>query len=616
MSIAGWAVLDQFMIQKGLGHYDWDELINGLIGYAQPDGSMGAMPVSTEDIGGAHMTGVEADAMWEAIYQGEASGLTQQDADIIYSGPHGPYGEEAFIAAKNKAIQAGAATINQAIEITNNKMMEKYNEALARGKPQAMPMQIDPAFDANGQLTPMWRNGVPGKMDKKNPFEAFQNGTVALRTVNRDQYGRSPESWARPYAEGLKEIRGGGSTREYIESHRLHPNSVYIDNEGHKAIRDMMHEYAARGQPLTTMEAFKQAWVQHPTLRNKMPHFGSAPLPLGDGNVIPVVNRHNFGIRNREAPPNAVEQDPAEAMVEAQAGVPAEDPLAHINYFLDNPELAQSKHGKNLLGSYDRDNRMKYGGGWSNKAQALALYNNIRAKAEEQGMTVPSIQELVDANPGGSFLERVMRGGHGILTGDAPPPAPLPQEQPPPQQPIQPIEEAPPVAPRPEPQPLPPANPVPPRQPAPPVPQREQPPPIPQLEAPQDLNANQVQMPPPQQSGEALQSDRRGIMYRIGEALGSGAASVANLFTREEIQNALETVQIDMALREDAIVKMLPHNQMDSTKGSDIAFMAGQIQRPSSDVVTILNSKGDWREMSKSMDVPLEVIQLVKVAFR
>ncbi len=165
---------------------------------------------------------------------------------------------------KIRAIQFGAATINQAIEITNNKMMEKYNEALARGKPQAMPMKIDPAFDENGKLTPMWRDGVPGKMDKKNPFEAFQNGTVALRTVNRDQYGRSPESWARPYAEGLKEIRGGGSTREYIESHRLHPNSVYIDNEGHKAIRDMMHEYASRGQPLTTMEAFKQAWVKHP----------------------------------------------------------------------------------------------------------------------------------------------------------------------------------------------------------------------------------------------------------------------------------------------------------------------------------------------------------------
>ncbi len=214
MSIGGWAVLDQFVIQKGLGHYDWDELINGLIGYAAPDGSMGAMPVSTEDIGGAHMTGVEADAMWEAIYQGEASGLSKEEADIIYSGPHGPYGEEAFIAAKNHAIQCGAATINQAIEITNNKMMEKYNEALARGKPQAMPMKIDPAFDANGQLTPMWRNGVAAKMDKKNPFEVMGDGTVQLRTINRDQYNRSPESWSRPYAEGLKEVRGGGDTSD------------------------------------------------------------------------------------------------------------------------------------------------------------------------------------------------------------------------------------------------------------------------------------------------------------------------------------------------------------------------------------------------------------------
>jgi hypothetical protein len=626
MSIGGWAVLDQFVIQKGLGHYDWDELINGLIGYAAPDGEMGAMPVSTEDIGGAHMTGVEADAMWEAIYQGESSGLSQQDADILYSGPNGPYGEAAFIAAKDKAVRAGAASINQAIELSNQKAQGKYEEAVMRGKPpkdDVMPLPL--AFTPDGQLTPEWRNGVAGKMNKKQPFQVMQDGTVQLRTINRDQYNRSPESWARPYHEGLKELRGGGNTREYIESHRLHPNSVYIDNEGHKAIRDMMHDYARRGTPLTTPEAFKQAWVEHPTLRNKMPHFGSAPIPRADGNLMPVVNRHNFGIRQRSPHPQVAEQDEAEAMVEAQNGVgqaaPA-DPLAHINYFLDDEELTTSKNGRNLLGSYNRDNRMKYGGGWSNKAQALALYNNIRAKAEKEGRTVPGIQELVDSNPGGSFLERVMRGGHGILTGDAPPQAPLPQEppqvQPQPAQPTisTPIEEEPPVAPRPAPAPIPPANPVPQRQPAAPVPQRNQNPPIPTRQAPQDLNANQVQSPPLQQSGEALQSDRRGIMDRIGQALGSGAASVANLFTREEIQDALESVQVDMALQDQTIIKMIPHISMDPSKGSDIAFMAGQTKRPASDVVAILNSKGDWREMSKSMDVPFEVIQLVKVAFR
>ena len=607
MSIAGWAVLDQFVIQKGLGHYDWDELINGLIGYAQPDGSMGAMPVSTEDIGGAHMTGVEADAMWEAIYQGEASGLTQQDADIIYAGPHGPYGEEAFIAAKNKAVQCGAATINQAIELSNQKQQSKYDEAVLRGKPPkdaVMPLPL--AFTPDGQLTPEWRNGVAGKMNKKQPFQVMQDGTVQLRTINRDQYNRSPESWARPYHEGLKELRGGGDTREYIESHRLHPNSVYIDNEGHKAILDMMHDYARRGQPLTTIEAFKQAWVQHPTLRNKMPHFGSAPLPLGDGNVMPVVNRHNFGIRGRNPHPQVAEQDPAEAMVEQQV-----DPNSYMEHF--HPDILQTKHGREMMPEGG------YGGIYSNfRAYAPRMRQNFLQHHGIDSDTAPSIEELILAGGhGGSKLTRYMRGLAGLV-GQEP-------AQPQQQQPIQPIEEAPPVAQRPPPQPQPPAppappiqpaNPVPQRQPAAPVPQRGQAPPIPPRQPPQDLNANQVQMPPPQQSGEALQSDRRGIMYRIGEALGSGAASVANLFTREEIQNALETVQVDMALQEEAIIKMMPHIQMDPSKSSDIAFMAGQIQRPSSDVVTILNSKGDWREMSKSMDVPLEVIQLVKVAFR
>ena len=80
-------------------------------------------------------------------------------------------------------------------------------------------------------------------------------------------------------------------------------------------------------------------------------------------------------------------------------------------------------------------------------------------------------------------------------------------------------------------------------------------------------------------------------MDRIGQALGSGAASVANLFTREEIQDALESVQVDMALQDQTIIKMIPHISMDPSKGSDIAFMAGQTKRPASDVVAILNSK-------------------------
>ena len=103
---------------------------------------------------------------------------------------------------------------------------------------------------------------------------------------------------------------------------------------------------------------------------------------------------------------------------------------------------------------------------------------------------------------------------------------------------------------------------------------------------------------------------------RVAEALGRGAGHAANIFTREEIENALESVQIDLAMQEDTIIKMKPHTPMSGDNAAHIAFVAGQVKRPSSDVVTILNSRGDWREMAKSMDIPIEIIQVVKVAFQ
>ena len=604
--IAGWAVLDQFIIQKGLGHFEWDDLINKLIGYGEPDGSFGAMPRGG-DIGGAHMTGVEADAMWEAIYQGPAGGLTQQDADIIFSGPNGPYGEQAFIAAKERAVQLGAKTINDAIGITNQKMMGKEQEKIAAGKPpKVASMPIPEAFvlqHGRYELTDEWRNGVAGKMDKNQPFQTTNDltGEYALRTMNRDQHNKSPESWARPYHEGLKELRGGGSTREYIESHRLHPNSVYIDNEGHKAIMDLMDTYAANGTPLTTPEAFKAAWVQDATLRNKMPHFGSAPIDVGGGQLQQVVNPHLYGIRGREAReshPQVADADPAEQMVDAQ-----QQPTNYMDSF--NPEIFQMKSGKNMLEGRQLDNAF---GTYGRQLRRQFIAHH---KLNEEG--VPTFEELVMGQHGKK--RNLMEGLHNALSGQPQPQIP-PQPQPQPQ--TQPVVSPPPepVAQRPPPAPQQPVIPVPQAQPAPPVPQAHQPPPIPIRQPPPDLNANQAQRLPPQQAGVAMPPQGRGIMDRIGEALGSGAAGIANLFTRQEIENALHTVQIDLALQNDTITKMIPHIPMDNHSIADISFMAGQVKRPASDVVTILNSRGDWREMSKSMDIPLEVIQLVKVAFR
>jgi len=102
---------------------------------------------------------------------------------------------------------------------------------------------------------------------------------------------------------------------------------------------------------------------------------------------------------------------------------------------------------------------------------------------------------------------------------------------------------------------------------------------------------------------------------RLAHLAGRGVGTAARLLTKEEIENALESVQYELALQDESIIKALPHTPMSSSSAADISLIAGQIQRPVSDVVAILNSRGDWREIAKSMDIPIDCIQLVKVTF-
>ena len=594
--ISGWRVLDQFTIEKGLGHFDFEELLQKLVGYADETGHLDVFPRPSEDIGGGDMTGVEADAMWEAIYQGQSSGLAPEDAALIFAGPNGPEGKQRYQMAVQKAIQCGAPTINKAIEISNQQMMQKWQEnpkSATGEEPQPMPIPVAFQEDLGRMvLTQDWRDGVAGAMDKKRPFENGLSGPK-LRTVNRDQHNKFSESWARPYHKGLKELRGSGSTREYIESHRVHPNTVYIDIEGKNAIFDMFDAAKQNGQPITDAEQLRALWAAHPILSKKMPHFGS-----------PMANPHNYGIRDRH--PHVAEPmgDVAEQQVDMQ-----QEPINYMDSF--PPEVFRMKSGKDMHEGRQLDNALR--------TYAPQVRRQFTAHHGLDDANVPSVEELFASGPH-KLKRNLLEGLHNSLTGQQPhapqpttPPVVTPLQGPVAQRQPPPIQQQPPPIQQPPPQPV---IPVPVDAQHQPVPQRQQAPPVPMRQPPQDLNANQAGATPPLQPGMAMPQQRRGIMDRIGEALGGGAAKVANLFTREEIANALETVQIDLALQNDTITKMIPHISMNNHNIADISFMAGQVKRPPSDVVAILNSRGDWREMSKSMDVPLEVIQLVKVAFR
>ena len=593
MTIAGWRVLDQFVIQKGMGHYDFNELLERLIGNMEDDGSLGDFPKAKMDIGGGHMTGVEADAAWEAIYQGL---ITPEEAALVHAGPQ-PGMEGEYRAALDKAITAGSATINQAIELTNTMKNQKHQEDLMAGKePKEAQWDIPPAFTTDmgkAVLSPAWRDGAWGPMDKGKHWILDQWNRPVLRVGNRDQQNKFPESWARPYQDGLKQIRGGGNTREYIESHRVHPNSVYINIEAKNHIYDLFDKLSKQGyRPHNiTPEILRHAWSQDETLSNHQPH-----------QHTPLQRIYNI----RDSAPFAQESvDNGEAMVE-QANQPEIDPMAHMESF--NEEIFLTPRGKNMWESgHLRDNQRRY---------APAMYRQFLEHHGIDPSTAPSMEELQGQGKHGK-LGNLMRGLHQLRMaqgqGQAPPADPVPEglpqgrvpnQAPPEQAIVQPPAQAPVVAPVPQQ--------APPNQ---PIPQQPQPQPIPQQAPPQRINP-QVSAQPP-----LVQPGWRGMTERIGELIGSGAGRVANWFNKEDIskqqiEDMLESVQCDLARQEEQITKMLPHTQLKKESATDIAFMAGQLERPSSDVVTILNSRGDWREMAKSMDVPIEIIQVVKVAFQ
>ena len=69
-----WAIIDActVRISKGMGMFDFDELINGLIANLGANG-LTNYPIAEQDIGGSHLVGVEADAVYEAIYNANPS---------------------------------------------------------------------------------------------------------------------------------------------------------------------------------------------------------------------------------------------------------------------------------------------------------------------------------------------------------------------------------------------------------------------------------------------------------------------------------------------------------------------------------------------------------------
>jgi hypothetical protein len=668
-----WSILDRCtIINKGLGFFDFDELINGLLGQIGPNGQLMGYPMAMGDITGDHLTGVEADAVYEAIYNADPSDpqhLSIQEAALIQAGPQGD--ENAYKAALQKAIDIGSKHINHAVQVQNHMWNQKRQEAAMTGKgldkiPDDLPLPFNMDM-GRAVMNQEWREGIWGPQKKETPWQFDAYGVPKLRVGNRDQENLMNESWNRPYHEGLKWVREQaghkGDTSETIKAGKVRPNGVYINHEAYKHSIAMVNEMAQQaklGGYELTPEMIQNAWLNHPVL--------SQHAPENRNNI-----QHLYGIRRREAA-----QSPDTPGVVADAVPEGPDAAQQAIEQQQMPQSPMDAYSTWFQDGFKNDRGTDlYGGSFTNKRHYLPKLHQYLGEQYNMGDDMPSIEELVAQGSGragadrliSGFINHIQRVNPGIQPNQnrmQEPPQPQPQPQPEPQQPPQPeppagqpqgpqgLREAmerqkrrraqarepqppaPPVVqpepPAPQPpappvvQPEPPAPPVPRQQPAPPVPRQQPAPPapvgqippnIPPEQPPSRLNAFQAQPAGSQrQDGPPrFREGWRGMADKLAYLTGRGAGRMGNIFGKEDIEAMLETVQCQIALQDDTIAKSIPHTPMIQSNATDLAMMAGQIQRPVSDVVAILNSRGDWREMSKSMDIPLDCIQLVKVTF-
>ena len=80
---------------------------------------------------------------------------------------------------------------------------------------------------------------------------------------------------------------------------------------------------------------------------------------------------------------------------------------------------------------------------------------------------------------------------------------------------------------------------------------------------------------------------------------------------KQQIEQYLEQVQIDIA-KSELTISATPMNPESPV---DISIVAGRLKKTSSDITAIIYSRGDWRDIAKSFNVPHEAVQEVKVIF-
>ena len=637
---------DSFIV-KAEGVFDTDAMIAAIYGtddlsLAGIRNALYTQQHNFDDFEGQMMNPFVMDAVEMAIKSGQ---LDKEIGRIIHSGPDTPGYDQAM----RQAMRVGKPLVNEAAK----RQIEINREAGHGFAEPNLPFVETQGDEADWQLDNTYYNGATSTVNARkegrrgkgaaNPF----NAQGQLVTDITSGMNNNREGWFRWYEEGAKELglvetrynqRGEprNEKRFVIPAHLVHTNTTTVnDDKLLMMIANFLKQQQAAGvDPLQA-----KALLQDQPFMHRAQHMGLSNYDSIHG-AIERRRMQNEEIRNNLMEPTTDEDlDAGEAMpsipgmrnIDSSIIPPDAQDEAWVRWINNHNYGSHNKSAvKSMMDAFDMD-----------EEQAKAIFDRANMKPKDSGIKgnrASRIYQLLymhemDKHGGNLPPDHHYTGprppldGRGIEPGQ--PAEPQPPQPPQPGQPV--IPEPAPRNPEPGPLPMgpqvvtgrPPINPR-------PAPPPINPPPVNNVaQARSTATGNQVNLNPSrfqslidQQNGNIPLSESDFIEPTVGAKLSRfaellGRATRNDIFRRSdefknEIETYIEDVQMEMA--KTVIEDYHDIRKMDMNNPLDIAILGSRIQRPTNDVLSILHTRGDWRNIAKSFDVSHRDVQLVKVA--
>jgi len=627
--------LDRFLIIKGEGVHDLWDFINAALQTDNPQLTTAALANSHHDIQHSEITGVEGDAAHEAYRKGL---IDEETARIYHEGPSNPKYMEAF----RRAALAGAPLINSLVERQN--VINASRGIHAMNKPFSNVMGKDYQVDGQWGHKPHALSMKDVKRNSNGRFiDPWDPQTRKLVTNIKSEINLQGEGWLRPYSEALEERRGQGGpqhrkkTNDTIHPGLVHRNTIRIpDRRALVELWNTVKEAQATAQQTGAdpAQAAHQALMQNKTFKKVTG--GIHHRSFEESYAQYADNAAMFTPENQNIPNEMQTDSMGDPTVSSEL---AQMPLGTDLSGWTHPELQEKGWHKNLhIGG--KNGHSQAGGGMEagvkdlmalqglTEEQARGVWQTAHAGTRKEGnfrqRWNTALAHATLANSGGVAPNWVAQGTHmpmpqQPLSASPPPPAPdsdTPQQATPSKVTAPGMDtkhggmtmhSGPPTV---------------------------APPPTDVLSSPPGLGAGAVAPPPPKVDTQIAPppslgmnnalgaasppSTRRGVMDSLGGALGRlyGNRFPGGIFgksdgEKQQIEQYLEQVQIDIA-KSELTISATPMNPESPV---DISIVAGRLKKTSSDITAIIHSRGDWRDIAKSFNVPHEAVQEVKVIF-